>query len=262
MNLRPVANPVSSNTNSWFVYTEANPNAETRLFLFPHAGGGPAMFGKWFAELPNSIERWAVHYPGRGSRHHEPPINSVSLLVGALSQAIQPLLDRPFVFFGHSLGALVAYEIARHLRRSGLPQPRILFVSACGAPHLREPHPPIHALPDAEFLEALEELNGIPSEFLHLPDVIGLLLPVLRADLEAIENYLYTPDELPLNCPIIAFGGLSDPRVSRERLEGWASHTDSSFKSQYFPGDHFFINTARESIMASISAEIKALPSS
>lgn len=217
------------------------------------------MFGKWFAELPNLIERWTVHYPGRGSRHHEPPINNIHRLVSALFRAIQPFLNCPFVFFGHSLGALVAYELARQLSRRGLPQPRILFVSACGAPHLRDPHPSIHLLPDAEFLEALEKLNGVPSEFLHLPDVMQLLLPVLRADLEAIENYLYTPDELPLNCPIVAFGGLSDRRVSRERLEGWAWHTDSSFKSQYFPGDHFFINTARESIMASINAEIKAL---
>jgi len=262
MNPLPAANPVLSNTNTWFVCTQANPSAETRLFLFPYAGGGPAVFGKWFAELPNSIERWAVHYPGRGSRHHEPPINNIPLLVGALSHAIQPFLDRPFVFFGHSLGALVGYELARQLRRHGLPPPKILFVSACGAPHLRDPHPPIHALPDAEFLEALGELNGIPTEYLHLPDVMQLLLPVLRADLEAIESYLHTRDELPLNCPIIAFGGLDDPRVSRERLEGWASHTDSSFKSQCFPGDHFFINTARESIMASIAAEIRALSAS
>ncbi len=259
MNLLPAANRISSNTNTWFVCTQANPSAETRLFLFPYAGGGPAVFGKWFAEFPNLIERWAVHYPGRGSRHHEPPINNIPLLVEELSRAIQPFLDRPFAFFGYSLGALVAYELARDLRRRGLPQPKILFVSACGAPYLRDPHPPIHALPDAELLEALEELNGVPSEFLHLPDVMELLLPVLRADFEAIESYLYRPDELRLNCPIIAFGGLGDPRVSQECLEGWALHTDSSFKSQYFPGDHFFINTARESIMASIAAEIKAL---
>jgi medium-chain acyl-[acyl-carrier-protein] hydrolase len=259
MNLLPTANPVLSNTNTWFVCNQANPSAETRLFLFPYAGGGPAAFGKWFAERPNSIERWVVHYPGRGSRYHEPPINNIPSLVGALSKAIQPFLDRALVFFGHSLGALVAYELVRHLRQCGLPQPKILFVSACSAPHLLDPHPPIHALPDSEFLKSLQKLNGIPSELLHQSDVIQLLLPILRADFEAIESYLYRPDELPLNCPIIAFGGLGDPRVSRERLEGWASHTASSFKSQYFPGDHFFINTARESIVASINAEIKAL---
>ena len=258
MNPLPAANPVSSNTNTWFVCNQANPSAETRLFLFPYAGGGPALFSKWFAELPNLIERWAVHYPGRGSRHHEPPIKNIFLLAGALSRAIQPFLDQPFVFFGHSLGALVAYELALHLRRHGLPQPNILFVSACGAPHLRDPHPFMHLLPDAEFLEALEKLNGVPSEFLHLPDVMELLLPALRADLEAIESYHYGPNEQPLSCPIVAFGGLDDPRVSSERLEGWASHTDSSFKSQYFPGDHFFVNTAKEAIIESLAREINA----
>jgi len=259
MNLLPVANPVSSNTNSWFVCTQANPRSETRLFLFPYAGGGPAVFGKWFAELPNLVEKWVVHYPGRGSRNHEPPINSIPMLVGALSQAIQPLLGRPFVFFGHSLGALVAYELAQHLRRSGLPQPRILFVSASGAPHLCDSHPSMHTLSDSEFLKSLQKLNGIPSELSHQSDVIQLLLPILRADFEAIESYHYGPNEQPLGYPIVAFGGLDDPRVSSERLEGWASYTDSSFKSQYFPGDHFFINTSRESIMASINAEIKTL---
>ena len=259
MNSPLATTPDLFNSTTWFVCSQANPGVATRLFLFPYAGGGPALFSKWFAEPHPLIERWAVHYPGRGSRHHEPPIKNIFLLAGALSRAIQPFLDQPFVFFGHSFGALVAYELALHLRRRGLPQPNILFVSACSAPHLLDPQPPIHELPDPEFLKSLQKLNGIPSELLHQPDVIQLLLPILRADFEAIESYLYTPDELPLNRPIIAFGGLSDPRVSRARLEGWASHTDSSFKSQYFPGDHFFVNTARKLIMASIAAEIKAL---
>ena len=259
MNPLPAVDPVSSNTNAWFVCTQANPEADTRLFLFPYVGGGPALFRKWSAKPLEHTEAWSAHYPGRGSRHSEAPVKQITTLAERLSQAIQPLLDKPFALFGHSLGGLVAFELARYLRKNNLPQPIILFVSACGAPHLPDPHPSIHALPDSEFIEALKELNGIPSELFHQSDVIQLLIPILRSDLEAIESYLYTPDESPLNCPIIAFGGLDDPRVSRERLEGWISHTDSSFKSQYFPGDHFFINTARESIMASITAEIKAL---
>ncbi|HEX9840753.1 MAG TPA: alpha/beta fold hydrolase [Anaerolineales bacterium] len=259
MNPLPSANPVTSTTNVWFVCTQTIPEVETRLFLFPYAGSGPALFRKWSAQPLNHIEAWIAHYPGRGSRHSESPVKQITTLAERLAQAIPQLLDKPFALFGHSLGGLVAFELVKYLRNNDLPQPTILFVSACGAPHLRDPHPPIHALPDAEFIETLKEFNGIPSEFLHLPDVMELLLPVLRADLEAIESYVYTPDELPLNCPIVAFGGLNDPRVSRGRLEGWALHTDSSFKSQYFPGDHFFINTARESIMAFINAEIKAL---
>jgi surfactin synthase thioesterase subunit len=133
-----------------------------------------------------------------------------------------------------------------------------LFVAACSAPNLPDLHSPIHTLPDMEFFEALQRLNGIPSEFLPLPDEMGLFLPTLRADFEAIESYQYAPGKFPLNSPIIAFGGLDDPRVSREQLESWALHTNSGFKTQYFPGDHFFINSARESIIASIATEIKA----
>jgi medium-chain acyl-[acyl-carrier-protein] hydrolase len=248
----------SFNLNNWFVCSQPNQKARIRLFFFPYAGGGPAVFSKWFTELPGSVEAWVAHYPGRGSRHAEPPINRIIPLVGKLSGVIKPLLDRPFAFFGHSMGGLVAFELTRLLHQNELPQPLILFVSACSAPHIPDPHPPIHSLPDTEFLEALQRLNGIPSEFLQLSDEIGLFLPALRADIESIETYLYTPDAVVLTSPIIAFGGVDDPRVSRTQLESWASYTNSSFKTQYFPGDHFFIKSARESIIASIASEIKA----
>jgi medium-chain acyl-[acyl-carrier-protein] hydrolase len=247
---------ISDSSNNWFVCPQANPGAETRLFLFPYAGGGPAAFGKWPAALPSTIETWIAHYPGRGSRHNELPIKQISTLVERLSRAIQPLLDKPFAFFGHSLGALLAFELTRQLRQQNFPQPQILFVSACGAPGIPDPHPPIHALPDPEFLKALQDLNGIPADVMNIPELMELLLPTLRADFEAIEYYGYTLNEFSLNCPIIALGGLDDPRVSRERLEGWNQQTNASFKSRYFPGDHFFINTARESVIAAITTEL------
>jgi len=246
---------VNSNSNPWFACPQANPEAETRLFLFPYAGGGPAVFNKWASGFPGNTETWVAHYPGRGSRHNEPSIPQVITLAERLSDAIRLLLDKPFAFLGHSLGALVAFELTRHLRRKNLPQPEILFVSACGAPHIPDPHPPLHTLPDSEFLNSLQQLNGIPAEVSQQPEVMQLLLPMLRADFQAMESYVYTP-ELPLACPIFALGGRDDPRVSRERLEGWCLHTNSDFKAQYLPGDHFFINTARESVTASITAEL------
>lgn len=226
------------------------------MFLFPYAGGGPAAFGTWPAGLPGTIETWIVHYPGRGSRHKEPALNRISALMGCLSQAIQPLLDKPFAFFGHSLGGLAAFELTRQLRQQGSPEPQMLFISACGAPHLPDPHPHIHSLPDAEFLTALQELNGIPAEVLNLPELMELLLPTLRADFEAFERYKYSPNGFILNCPMIVFGGLDDPRVSRERLEGWSAHTSAGFTSQYFPGDHFFINSARDSVLTSVASKL------
>jgi medium-chain acyl-[acyl-carrier-protein] hydrolase len=246
----------SSASNNWFVCPQVNLEAETRLFLFPYAGGGPAVFHKWPAKLPNHLEGQIAHYPGRGSRHNEPPLKQIISLVERLSQAILPLLDKSFAFFGHSLGGLIAFELTRHLRRNNLPQPQILFVSACGAPHIPDPHPSIHLLPDSDFVNSLQQLNGIPSELLQQDDVLQMLLPMLRADFEAMESYIYTSDNSPLRCPIVAFGGLHDPRVSRERVEGWGSYTNARFSSQYFPGDHFFINTARDSVIASIVAEV------
>ena len=230
-----------------------------RFFLFPYAGGGAAVFNQWMSGFSDNMEARVAHYPGRGSRHREAPIRQISVLVENLLVAIQPLLDTPFAFFGHSLGGLAAFELAHHLRRNGLPGPQILFVSACAAPHLPDPHPPIHALPDGEFLEEVRRLNGIQAELLDQPEIMQLLLPVLRADFEAIERYVYSPAGPPLELPIVAFGGLDDPRVSRERLEGWSLHTNSGFYSHYFPGDHFFIHTAREAVIAAMSARLPSI---
>jgi medium-chain acyl-[acyl-carrier-protein] hydrolase len=248
-------NQTQSDSSNWFSCPQVNPRAKTRLFIFPYAGGSPATFWKWAAGFPNSIETWIAHYPGRGSRFNEPPIKQISILVDELHQAIQPFLEKPVHFYGHSLGGLVAFELARTLRQNNLPQPKVLFVSACGAPQVPDPHTPIHTLPDAEFLNAFRKLNGTPAEILDHPELMELLLPTLRADFEAFEKYSYIPNELLLECPIVAFGGESDSRVSRENLEGWSAQTSSTFKSKYFSGDHFFINEIKEAVIRSIVEE-------
>lgn len=226
-----------------------------RVFFFPYAGGGPAVFGKWIAGLPAYLEGWIVHYAGRGSRHNEPPIARMEVLVKELAQAIPPLSDKPFVFFGHSMGGLIAFELARELRQIRRPQPGILFVSACGAPHMPAPHPKIHRLPDSEFVRELKKLGGIPPEILQSSEALEILLPALRADFEIVETYEYEMDD-PLDYSILAFGGLDDPRVSREGIEAWAARTSSAFRSQYFSGDHFFIHAARESVVETINASL------
>jgi len=169
-------------------------------------------------------------------------------MLDELYKAIQSLSDKPYVFFGHSMGGLIAFELARKL------QPQILFVSGCGAPHIPDPNPPIHNLPNDEFIKSLQRLNGIPGEVLNNAELMEIILPSLRADFELLENYQYTSNDR-LVCPIIAFGGLDDSHVSREHLEGWALHTNN-FKSQHFPGDHFFINTERKAVIDSIVSGI------
>lgn len=235
-------------SNNWFIRPLPNERAETRLFLFPYAGGGPAIFGKWVTEFDVRIETFIAHYPGRGSRHNEPPIHQIDTLVERLAQAIQPCLDKPFAFLGHSFGGLVAFELARQI------QPQILFISGCGAPHLPNQHPAIHHLPDSEFARALKELNGIPPEIADNSELMEFLVPMLRADFEAFETY--QPNLHQLTCPIIAFGGTEDSRVNQEQLEGWAMHTNSGFRSQYFSGDHFFIHADKTDIIAAINFEL------
>lgn len=245
-----------SDSNPWFVRPQPNPEAETRLFLFPYAGGGPATFGKWPAEVPKNIETWIAHYPGRGSRQRDTAIKNILTLAQNISNNIHPLLDRPFVFLGHSLGALVAFESIRQLRQQDQPQPLIFFVSACSAPGNPGLHPPIHRLPNSELILALQNLNGLPAEIANLPELSELLLPILRTDFEAIETYHYTPDGFTPDCPLIAFGGLDDPRVSSAQLEDWAGYTTASFKVEYFSGDHFFINTYRGAVIASLTEHL------
>ena len=237
-----------SHSNKWFVCPQEKPEADTRIFLFPYAGGGPSVFSKWSDKLPVNIEAQITHYPGRGSSHNEKPIKSLSFLIEELSQAIQPLADKPFTFFGHSMGGLIAFELARYLRHNELPQPNALFISAFRAPQILDLQPPIHELPDNEFIISLKKLNGIPQEVLQNQEMLDFFLPTLRADFKLIETYKYTHDE-PLNCPIVAFSGRDDPRVSREQLEGWAVQTNGRFESKYFEGDHFFINDQREIIV-------------
>ncbi len=238
-------------STKWFVCPKPNPAAESRLFIFPYAGGSPAAFTKWTA---NNIETHIAHYPGRGSRFNEPAIKRLDVLVEHLLREIHPLLDKPFAFFGHSMGGLIAFELARSFRRLNLPRPTRLFISACGAPHIPGPNPSIHALPDDDFLEALKKFNGIPSEILNHPEALKILLPILRADFEAVETYRCTDGE-PFELPIAVFGGLDDPRISREQLEGWAKQTTSRFESRYFPGGHFFINESRNAILEFLSAK-------
>jgi medium-chain acyl-[acyl-carrier-protein] hydrolase len=188
---------------------------------------------------------------------NETPFMQTLPLVEALASALYPrFLDRPFVFFGHSLGGLLAFELARELRRRHDLLPVHLFVSGSSAPSLPYPRPPIHALPDTEFLEELRQFSGTSEEVLAHHELMALLLPALRADFAIRETYVYA-DEPPLDCPISAYGGVRDDRVGRDRLEAWADQTSRAFSLTVFPGDHFFLNTARPRLLQTISRELE-----
>ncbi|HEY9157248.1 thioesterase II family protein [Candidatus Binatus sp.] len=224
----------------WISHRKLGPKTRLRLFCFPYAGAGALIFRTWSDNLPADVEVCPLQLPGRGTRMTERPFTHLSPLVEALAQALAPLLDRPFAFFGHSLGALVSFELARRIRRQYGVHPVHLFVSAGRAPQIPHRGPFIHTLPDSEFLMELRRLNGTPSELLGHEELMEIMLPVLRADFAVYETYLYST-EPPLNCPISAFGGLQDNKVSDSDLEAWRAQTSVSFSLRMFPGDHFFL---------------------
>jgi medium-chain acyl-[acyl-carrier-protein] hydrolase len=244
--------------DSWIAFCKPNPQARLRLFCFPYAGSGASIFRTWSDGLPLDVEVCPVQYPGRGTRLMETPFTQISPLIYALAQALEPLLDKPFAFFGHSLGALVGFELARQLRRQSGVQPVRLLVSADRAPQIPHRDRPIHALPDGEFLVELRRLNGSPGKVLEDRELMQIMLPVLRADFAVYETYVYAA-EPPLDCPISAFGGLHDHRVSGGDLEAWRGQTSASFSLQMFPGDHFFLNTTQLLLLPALSQILRGI---
>jgi medium-chain acyl-[acyl-carrier-protein] hydrolase len=233
----------------WFITPQPRPSAPLRLFCFPYAGMGASAYRPWAAELPADVELCAVQPPGRETRMREPAFADLSQLAAAIGEHILPLLDRPFVFFGHSMGALTAFEVARRLARSGGATPAYLIASAHQAPRLPRRESPLHELPDAAFVAEIQRrYGGIPDEVLAHRELLELLLPGLRADMTAIERYEYQPGE-PLGCPILAIGGTFDARVSVADLEAWRDETTAEFSTRRLHGGHFFIQNARAQVI-------------
>lgn len=242
--------------NLWAYTRVPRPEAGLRLFCFPYAGGGVPVFHAWPDRLPPWVEVCVIQLPGRGMRMREKPYRQMDALVSALAVALAPLLDRPCAFFGHSLGAWIAFELAHKLRRERRIEPVHLFVSGAGAPHLPQRETPLHDLPEEEFLSALRHLNGTPTELLENDELMRLVAPTLRADFEVCETYSYSSRPLLL-CPVTAFGGLSDHRVLESEIEAWREETDGYFRMQMLPGDHFFIHTESQRLLAQLSRELE-----
>lgn len=235
--------------NTWFYCAQPLTQPALRLFCLPHSGGSPALFQQWPSSLPAGVEMHAVQLPGRGLRFREPPYERAAPLVQALFDAIQPLLqDVPFAFFGHSLGALLAYELTHQLQDVGL-QPAALFASACHAPQLLPTGEQLHTLPRPELLQALQRINGTPPELFAEEELLDLILPTLRADMAVYETYEYRPRE-PLSCALVACGGREDSRVAPWQVEAWRAQAAGHFETHLFAGDHFYLGPARAGLMA------------
>ncbi|HEU4510235.1 MAG TPA: thioesterase II family protein [Pyrinomonadaceae bacterium] len=247
--------PTQPQVKSCVIYPKPNPHSRARLFCFPYAGGTAAIFRTWPNYLPAEIEVCAIQYPGRGSRLAERLNEHVEEMVDSSYDDLKPLLNKPFAFFGHSMGALVSYEFARRLQREQRPGPVGLFVSGCTAPHMRAIDKVTYDLPEPEFIAELRELQGTPPEVLDNKELMQLMLPIIRADFKTSQTYEYVPGP-PLECPIRAFGGLKDDMVTREKVEGWGEHTSAGFRAQMLPGDHFFLNSSQPLLTRIVSQEL------
>jgi surfactin synthase thioesterase subunit len=177
-------------------------------------------------------------------------------LVTALAAQIDGYLDEPYAFFGHSMGAAVAFELTRRLRRAGLPQPRLLIASGARAPQFRRNYTPAPAPDEGRFIEELRRLEGFPKEALEDAAVLRAVLPALEADAGLYRNYVYAEDA-PLEIPIRAYGGADDPNVRPEHLAAWAEQTSASFAVRAFPGGHFYLRSAQAEMLAALAADLE-----
>ncbi len=241
---------------NWFISQKPNPKARLRLFCFPYAGGGTAVFRGWADRLPPEIEIRVAQLPGRETRLSEAPFTSIHRLAAALAEAFTS--DKPFAMFGHSMGAVVSFELARLLRDDHGLEPQQMIVSGCRAPQLNLTSKTTYDLPETEFIEELIALNSTLRDVMEHPELMQLILPSLRADFEAVQTYSYSPAP-PLSCPLTAFGGLADPEVTREDLEGWGEQTRGDFKVRLLPGDHFFLHSSPAEFFQALSRELQEL---
>ncbi|MGY3621907.1 thioesterase II family protein [Bradyrhizobium sp. USDA 10063] len=236
----------------WITTFRPNSLARLRLFCLPAAGGNASAFQEWVNLFPEDIDICAVQLPGRQQRAAERPYTRMSLAVQALEQAIRPYLDLPFAIFGTCTGSLVGFELAQRLRRTLDIQPSHFFASCCRAPHLPDRDLPIHALPGDRLWAEIERLGGTPAIVTAHPEMRSVLSPVLRADFELAETYLYRGSR-PLDCPLTVFGGIQDTIVSSDELAAWRDHTTGAFQTLMVNGGHYLIDSAREELVRAIA---------
>lgn len=242
--------------NPWLTIPTTNRNPAVRLFCFPYAGGGATIFRSWREYLPEAVAVCPVNLPGRESRIRERPRTDLDGLVDEIARAMLPHLDGPFAVFGHSMGAVIAFEITRHLRREYGASPAHLFVSGHRAPQINGgPRRQTYDLPEPQFIRVLHDLNGTGREVLRHPELLELMLPLLRADFQVCETYTFTPGP-PLDCPLTALGGVQDTDVTQEYLDLWGEQTTGRFNAQMLPGDHFFIRSEQAHLLRIVSKEL------
>jgi medium-chain acyl-[acyl-carrier-protein] hydrolase len=226
------------------------------LFCVPHAGSGASAFARWWEHLPPTVDYGVVQLPGRETRLREAPATDLLPLASELADELAPLCDRPFALYGHSMGSVIAFEVARQMRRKGRPMPAHLFVSGHRPPQAARRVSGFLGLNDADFLEQLQRLYGkIPDVILAEPALMTLYVSVLRSDLALLEAYEYAPGP-PLSCGLTVLGAAGDPAADASECQAWGAQTTGLFRVEMFPGDHFFIKSQTAAVLAAITADL------
>ncbi len=239
--------------DAWIPFRKPNPSAKVRLFCFPYAGGGASVYRQWGQQLPPEIDVCAVQLPGRESRLREEPISDMATMAELLSRALSPYMDMPFALFGYSMGAGIAHALTRTLAEVGR-EPFLLMAAARRAPHLPVEEL-IHGLPREEFKRKLQQLGGTPKEAFEHEELMDLLLPLLRADLQLNDTYCQ-PQTPSIGCAVSAYGGLLDQRVPQGGVESWRESTTGSFRLRMFEGGHFFIRDSASEVMSAVAEDL------
>ncbi len=230
--------------------------AAERLFCLPWAGGGTSTYLSWREPLTGAASVVAVRLPGREDRASELPLESMGDAVDALFEAIEPYVSKPFSFFGHSMGAVMAFELARKLRAGGLKGPRVLIASAARAPLYRVDYRPPPDPSRKEIIEELKRLEGVPNEVLADPRLLDIALPALEADARLYRRYIHEPGP-PLDIPIFAYRGEADPNIGEEHAARWAEMTTGAFRARVFEGGHFYLDRSRDALIAALREDLK-----
>lgn len=232
-------------SDRWLTGVGSKSDPTLRLLCFPYAGGSAAIFRDWNDLFPNQMEVCAVQLPGRPGRMEEPALDDLNEVIDAVTEAMDPYTDLPYALYGHSMGSLLAYELARRQWRDARPLPVHLFIGARRAPHLTSRAPTVYQEPAERIRSFLKTLRVVPDEVLDHDELMDLLLPTLRADLKLDVTYEYEPGSA-VACPIDVFGGIDDHYVPKEELAAWSLHTGSAFALHMLPGDHFFLDDPRK----------------
>jgi medium-chain acyl-[acyl-carrier-protein] hydrolase len=246
-----------------FDRSQLQSKAPYRVFCFPYAGGGYGVFSSWQRHCDGRLNILGVRLPGRGVRYNEAPYREFESLLNDLEIGMAPFLDRPFMLFGHSVGALVAYELARRVRTSARAPLLHLFVAACRAPHCRSPQSAVidksdHLLDDRSLADKLATIGGMPANAVSKAELLRVSLPVIRADFQVYDSYRPPAEPSGLTCPVSALGGRSDlSDVPAESLQEWSRYTRGEFQLRWFAGGHFFLNPHVEDILKCV---LEALP--